>query len=239
MVEKGVLQENPCTDSYKAKEMKNDPVYLTRKQWPVVREAIMRYDANRVARWKESPMEDHTRAYPGPLIFDFLVATGATSYNEGCAVRVADVKIDESPGSPTVRVWLPGTKTFARPRSVWISRALAERLLAFARAHGRGHLQPIFPFGKNQVFHVWKGVKELLMKEGHTWIEPVRVYDLRHTYAVNMIVGDLERGIPGVDIVTLQNLMGHKRIETTMIYARHKGDHAKEGCMVLHQVMGL
>lgn len=38
----------------------------------------------------------------------------------------------------------------------------------------------------------------------------MRVYDLRHTYAVNMIVGDRENGIPGVDIVTLMGLMGHK-----------------------------
>jgi integrase len=105
--------------------------------------------------------------------------------------------------------------------------------------HRRSYQEPIFPFRKNEVTHVWRGVKSLLMEEGHTWIEPVRVYDLRHTYAVTMIVGDRENGVSGIDLPALQNLMGHRRIATTMIYARHKGDHARDACMLLHRVMGL
>jgi integrase len=239
LVSAEVIQENPCFNAYRATEVNKDPVYLNRIQWPIAQQAITRYSDDRIARWREDPNEDHERAYPNLLFFDFLVATGATSYNEGCRVRVADIKIDESPGSASVRVWLPGTKTIARARDIWISRELAQRLLRYAKCHSRRYLEPIFAFGKSEVTHVWNGVKALLIQEGHSWIEPVRVYDLRHTFAVNMIVGDRENGIPGTDLPALQLLMGHKRIETTMIYARHKGDHAQEACMMLHRVMGL
>jgi hypothetical protein len=86
LVKQGVIRENPCVGAYRSTEVIGDPVYLTRTQWPVVREAIARYTEHRVARWEAEPNEDHTRAYPDGLYFDFLVATGATSYNEGCTV---------------------------------------------------------------------------------------------------------------------------------------------------------
>lgn len=240
LIKKGILESNPAEESYQPKVPKTDPVYMNRRQWPVFRKYSLEYDADRVARWELLPKEDHTRPYPCTLFWDFLVATGATTYNEGCRVRMADVYLSEEPNAPDVRVWLAGTKSDNRPRDVFISRDLALRLAEFAKTHGRGTFEPIFPWGKNEGHHAWTQIKKAMMQDGHDFIKPMKAYDLRHTYAVNMIQGDPERNIPGVDIVTLARLMGHgDNIQTTMIYAKHFGDYARRGCMVLHRVLGL
>jgi integrase len=239
MVTRGILKENPCLESYRAQVVERDAVYLNRKQWPIFREFSIRYDEGRIMRWERDPKQDPARPYPCTLYWEFLAATGATTYNEGCVVQMSNIFLDESPASPSVRVWLGGTKTENRPRDVYISRSLAERMRDYAEQYSRPHFEPVFPWGKNEAFYVWTCIKKSLLAAGHTWIKPVRPYDLRHTYAVTMVQGDPERNLPGVDLVTLMNLMGHKEITTTMIYAKHVGDYARRGCMILHEVLGL
>jgi len=48
----------------------------------------------------------------------------------------------------------------------------------------------------------------------------IRLYDLRHTAATLMLAG-------GVDVRTLQSILGHSNIESTMVYAHLIGDRVK------------
>ncbi|MEW5929148.1 MAG: site-specific integrase [Gemmatimonadota bacterium] len=233
LVERELLTANPCAKAYRPKIPKSDPVYMNRKQWRLFLEESEAYDLERADELAAKPFADTT-------FWIFLVATGATTYSEGCIVRPADVHVDEDPTSNMVRVYLKGTKTANRTRDVWISRSVADRVLAWARRYGRGHFEHIFHFKRNCGYHFFRKVCDRLVARGYPDFEAFNPYTLRHTYAVNMIQGDPERNMPGVDIVTLARLMGHgDNIQTTMIYAKHVGDYAARGCRVMHEALGL
>jgi integrase len=233
LVTKGLLASNPCEKAYRPKIPKSDPVYMNRKQWRLFLEESEAYDRERAEEMAVRPFADTT-------FWIFLVATGATTYTEGCIVRPADIHVDEDPSSPMVRVYLKGTKTVNRTRDVWISRSVADRVLAWARHYGRGHFEHIFHFKTSCGYHFFRVVCERLVAKGYPDFDAFSPYTLRHTYAVSMIQGDPERNIPGVDIVTLARLMGHgDNIETTMIYAKHVGDYAARGCKVMHEALGI
>jgi integrase len=57
----------------------------------------------------------------------------------------------------------------------------------------------------------------------------VRFHDLRHTFASHLVMG-------GVDIRTVQELLGHKDIRVTMRYAHLAPDHMKSAVRVLDRV---
>lgn len=230
LVEQGHLRDNPVQRTYRPRKVQEDPVYMTREQWHLFRAESEAYDAER----------EFPRPLPDTVFWKFLVATGATTYNEGCRVKVSDIHVRQDPTSPVVRIWLGGTKTANRQRSVWIPRALADEVLAWARRWGRAPNEPIFVFEKWEGHHYFQKVCKRLAQKGLVEFDAFFPYALRHTYAVHMIQGDPERGIPGVDIVTLARLMGHgDNIQTTMIYARHVGDYAARGCHVMAETLGL
>lgn len=224
------LHANPVQGAYKPKMAKEDPVYMTRTQWSMFRAESEAYDRGR----------EYPRQLPDSLWWRFLVATGATTYNEGGTVTMRDIHLEEGASLPVVRVWLGGTKSGNRQRSLWIARPLAEEIAAYAKRWGRRYNEPVFPFNRWEGHHWFEKVCDRLVKKGHAEFDEFSPYALRHTFAVHMIQGDPERNIPGVDIVTLARLMGHgDNIQTTMIYARHVADHAARGCQVLHETLGL
>jgi len=51
-------------------------------------------------------------------------------------------------------------------------------------------------------------------------IEPGNIHTFRHSFASHLIMS-------GVDLPTVQKLMGHSDIETTMIYAHLAPEHLK------------
>jgi len=51
-------------------------------------------------------------------------------------------------------------------------------------------------------------------------IRPCRFHDLRHTFATHYMLND-------GNLFNLQKVLGHQRIENTMIYAHHSDDHLK------------
>jgi site-specific recombinase XerD len=57
-------------------------------------------------------------------------------------------------------------------------------------------------------------------------IAHVRFHDLRHTFASHLVMG-------GVDIRTVQELLGHKDIRVTMRYAHLAPDHMRNAVKVL------
>ena len=58
-------------------------------------------------------------------------------------------------------------------------------------------------------FHKMRtGFENAVKRDG---IDHVRFHDLRHTFASHLVMG-------GVDIRTVQELLGHKDVKTTMIY---------------------
>ena len=60
-------------------------------------------------------------------------------------------------------------------------------------------------------------------------IPHLRFHDLRHTFASHLVMG-------GVDIRTVQELLGHKDIRVTMRYAHLAPDHMKNAVRVLDRV---
>ncbi len=62
-------------------------------------------------------------------------------------------------------------------------------------------------------------------------IKDFRFHDLRHTYASQLVM-------MGVDIKTVQELMGHKSIEMTLRYSHLSSDHKRRAVDLLGQRMG-
>ena len=73
----------------------------------------------------------------------------------------------------------------------------------------------LFPYNKDWVSHKFKAYAK---KAG---LSEVRFHDLRHTFASHLVMS-------GVDIRTVQALMGHKALQATMIYAHLAPDHLKQ-----------
>lgn len=61
-----------------------------------------------------------------------------------------------------------------------------------------------------------------------TGLKPFTLHDLRHTFASHLMM-------EGVDLPTVQKLMGHANISTTMIYAHLAPDHLKHAINRLNQ----
>ena len=95
------------------------------------------------------------------------------------------------------------------PISKRLTRVL-EELKALGGKDGR-----LFPYNKDWVSHKFK---EYAKKAG---LPDVRFHDLRHTFASHLVMS-------GVDIRTVQALMGHKALQATMVYAHLAPDHLKQ-----------
>lgn len=247
LVQEGHLSHNPVQETARPEVPENtDPAYLTTAMLGEWMDASREYDAERIAAWGQTfertgdQRYDPARIYPDTLFWRFLVSTGATTYNEGCRVCLSDVFVEEDPTSAEVRVFLRGTKTATRPRDVYISRSLALDLALHAEKHNIGPFDPLFRFGKNEGSHVFYGVQTILVhRRGRDVFSRLRAYDLRHTYAVHLAQGNPETKEPGVDLLTLQQLMGHKRIETTMIYAKHVSPFKRHFSGIMLRKLGL
>ena len=82
------------------------------------------------------------------------------------------------------------------------------------------------------VFQRFDGNKFNKMRSGFTnavkraGIPHVRFHDLRHTFASQLVMG-------GVDIRTVQELLGHKDIRMTMRYSHLAPDHMRKAVCIL------
>ena len=70
------------------------------------------------------------------------------------------------------------------------------------------------------------GFENALKRAG---LSRVRFHDLRHTFASHLVMG-------GVDIRTVQELLGHKDIRMTMRYSHLAPDHMRKAVGILDYV---
>jgi len=76
----------------------------------------------------------------------------------------------------------------------------------------------VFPNKEGKPYvDIRKGFKTAL---GRTGIRNFRFHDLRHTFASHLAMG-------GIDLKTVQELLGHKSFEMTLKYAHLSSDHKK------------
>jgi integrase len=96
-------------------------------------------------------------------------------------------------------------------RVIPIHPDLKRELLKWYPAVGR-----VIPFSSKH--HITHKLKEYFIKAGY---KELRVHDLRHTFASLMVMA-------GVDLKTVQELLGHTSYKTTEIYAHLAPQHLKE-----------
>jgi len=136
------------------------------------------------------------------FIFRFLIYTGMRI---GEAVRLRWEDIDLERGLIAVRK----SKNF-QSRVVPIHPNLKQELLNRYPAVGK-----VVPYGRDYIEHK---LKEYFRKAG---FPELRVHDLRHTFASLMVMS-------GVDLKTVQELLGHTSYKTTEIYAHLAPAHLQE-----------
>ena len=136
------------------------------------------------------------------FVFRLLVYTGMR-VGEACRLMWSDINLERD--LITVR----RTKNF-QSRVIPIHPKLKQELLKRQPAVGK-----VVPFSKDHVKHK---IKEYLIKAG---FPEIRVHDLRHTFASLMVMN-------GVDLKTVQELLGHSTYKTTEIYAHLAPAHLQE-----------
>jgi integrase len=135
-------------------------------------------------------------------LFTVLIDTGMRTM-EGACLEKQDVHLS----SGTITVWENTTKTGSARVVPLTQRALG--LLKRRMDCTTG--ERVFPTAtKSKLRSVWDNVRRALDKEGEDHKDFIW-YCTRHTCATRMVQA-------GVDIRTVQQILGHKRIETTMRY---------------------
>ncbi|RHB52054.1 tyrosine-type recombinase/integrase [Exiguobacterium sp. AM39-5BH] len=210
LIETGITAHNPFQAVERPKRAKRNPVYLTEQEWldfsTLVRSNVGMSD--REASWYE---RNRDRDF---LMIQLLGLTG---------MRVSELvgldwnDIDRE--NVTIRVIGKGNKE----RVIPIASPL-EPLLDGYRGQGAG---PLFCSEKGKrisvrtVQHALKGhidrLKPYLPFLTHKQVTP---HKLRHTFASRLAMS-------GVDVLTIQQLLGHESVATTQVYA-HIGDEKKK-----------
>lgn len=138
------------------------------------------------------------------LIIAFMVESGVR-ISEVVTIRVEDVNYD------TIKIHGKGSVE----RTVYVSNALAVKLENFIRNNARQPFDFLFQntykgYGKRMTL----GTARLRVQKCFAFYGvEMHPHQLRHTFAISL----LEKGC---DIVTIQKLLGHTDIQTTMVYLR-------------------
>ncbi|TCI24407.1 integrase [Exiguobacterium sp. SH5S4] len=210
LIESGIASHNPFQAVERPKRAKRNPVYLTEHEWldfsTLVRSNVGMSD--REASWYE---RNRDRDF---LIIQLLGLTGMR-VSELVGLDWSDIDL----ATGTIRVIGKGNKERVIPLA-----SPLEPLLLDHRQDGTG---PLFRSEKGRrisvrtVQHLLKGhidrLKPYLSFLTHKQVTP---HKLRHTFASRLAMS-------GVDVLTIQQLLGHESVATTQVYA-HIGDEKKK-----------
>ncbi|WP_215190068.1 tyrosine-type recombinase/integrase [Exiguobacterium sp. s6] len=210
LIETGITAHNPFQAVERPKRAKRNPVYLTEQEWldfsTLVRSNVGMSD--REASWYERNRDR-----------DFLMIQllGLTGMRVSELVSLDWNDIDRENG--TIRVIGKGNKE----RVIPIASPLEPHLDGY-RGQGAG---PLFCSEKGKrisvrtVQHALKGhIDRLKPYLPFLTYKQVTPHKLRHTFASRLAMS-------GVDVLTIQQLLGHESVATTQVYA-HIGDEKKK-----------
>lgn len=210
LIESGVTTTNPFQAVERPKRAKRNPVYLTEQEWldfsTLVRSNVGMSD--REAAWFE---RNRDRDF---LIIQLLGLTGMR-VSELTGLDWSDIDLTTG----TIRVIGKGDKERLLP--------LAAPLIALLEQSPGPRVGPLLQSESGKriavrtVQHMLKGhidrLKSYLPFLVHKQVTP---HKLRHTFASRLAMA-------GVDVLTIQQLLGHESVATTQVYA-HIGDEKKK-----------
>lgn len=210
LIETSQASHNPFQAVERPKRGKRNPVYLTETEWldfsTLVRSNVGM--TNREASWYELNRE---RDF---LIIQLLGLTGMR-VSELVGLDWTDIDFE----TETIRVIGKGNKE----RVIPIAEPLKPLLLQALQQNGEGALIQSDKgrrISVRTVQHILKGhidrLKPYLPFLTHKQVTP---HKLRHTFASRLAMS-------GVDVLTIQQLLGHESVATTQVYA-HIGDERK------------
>lgn len=151
-------------------------------------------DHNTINHVIQSTTDAHTK-----MLIDFMYETGLR-ITEACQISYAD--IDD------LRVYVLGKGN--KERTVYLTPEVRQRLDAYVDEWGR---QSGTLFRANtKTARLW--IQRAFKKYGGIHITP---HQLRHSYAARLLLN-------GCDIASIQKLLGHSDISTTMIYLQLKDE---------------
>ena len=113
-----------------------------------------------------------------------------------------------------------------KQRLVPLSHTLLLELRLWWRAHRNPHWmfpgsRPDRPLHHSTIQRSWKGaVRHVGLKK------PACTHSLRHTFATELLEG-------GIDLLTIQKILGHTSVRTTAKYTHVRRDHLQATCQVL------
>jgi site-specific recombinase XerD len=247
---KGLIEENWASTRHlpRMKERMNEGAAMSAEEWQIIREAAIEVEA------EQAELHAGPDPFPGLLYWDLLVSTGLLAYKEAARLRPSDIRLTDRRGLDMVPIVVRGTKSENRDRTIYIPMSLAERLAQhaaryhiqpneplFSRAKKRGkHRGRRMPWSKRDVLDAWHPVLERA-KQRSQLLPDYTPFNLRHTFGRFAVEGDPANGIPGTDLRTLAQLMGHgKNIKTTTRYLHYQsGSQEERGAWVAARNAGL
>ena len=164
---------------------------------------------------------DACKASQNPHLYAIVCVALHTGLRRGEILRLQWQDVDFKQGKIYVVSREEGPTKTGESRSVPMNRTVRDIL----RSHPRRLDTPYFFLNlKGKPFrHVDNGFVKAVRRAG---IAHVRFHDLRHTFASHLVMA-------GVDIRTVQELLGHKDIKMTMRYAHLAPDHMKNAVETL------
>ena len=126
---------------------------------------------------------------------------------ELCNLKVKDVDINQ-------RIVYPTTAKHGSPRALKISTRLQEMLIQQIAKHNLQPENKLFKGDPKEYGKLFRSMRSNLAKKlNDPSFKTIKLYDLRHYFATHTY--DLTK-----DILYTKQQMGHKRIQTTMIYTQ-------------------
>ena len=180
-------------------------------------------DEGRMFWFTQDQVEDMCLAALDPFardeIADIILAAAYTGMRQGELLKLKAQDIDLDGSAPRIHVGgVPHLKTKAKNYRAIPIHPRIRSLLCKRLEHASPRVKVFDDVGnKDQLLRTFKKVRDYAQVPEYTF------HDLRHSFGT-------WHAIAGTPMRTLMGLMGHKRIETTLRYAKHT-DKAAEAAM--------